>query len=142
MLNRNYLIILAALSLLIFACGQSGLNNPVGVLGGSNEGYENTIDFSGNGGAYDLPGESDELIGTWKSYQADMGGYIYLTFSSDGKYELEVEILESRQTVDRGSYEVNGNIITFYSEFGPVNQSEYYIEGNNLYLDGEKFTRV
>ncbi|APF19657.1 hypothetical protein Calab_0120 [Caldithrix abyssi DSM 13497] len=142
MLNRNYLIILAAVSLLIFACGQSGLNNPVGVLGGSNEGYGNKIDFSGNDGEFDLPADGNELIGTWRSYQADMGGYIYLTFYSDGKYEFEVEVYESRQIFDRGSYEVNGNTITFYSDSGPVNHSEYYIEGNNLYLDGEKFTRV
>lgn len=89
------------ISIIFTGCGNWGGNNPVGVTGGSGQGYgENS----------DLLGTKSLLVGSWRhDYYND---YEIITFSSNGAWESKYYddgYLEYHFT---GTYSVSGNELT------------------------------
>ena len=124
--------VITGISLAIFflvSCANWGGNNPVGVTGGSEQGY-------GESGDLNLPSSGSEsaekLIGTWRH---DYGGgdYEILEFKSNGKYEVEFYENNDYEFGYSGNYSVSGNIITLWIEGQPITVT-YSLSGDQLRL--------
>ena len=109
------------IALLGVSCGIGGNNNPVGVTGGSSDGY-GSKNFGPGDSDTPLPGPnpgpSSDLYGTWVAFDYEYGYTEILTINPDGTYSIEIEI-------DYYSCTITGY---------------YTIEGNQLYIDGEPAT--
>ena len=101
------------IALFLFACGQGGGEQLVGVLGGGTDGYGigNEIPGTdGNGG-----NTTDQtLVGSWRS-DLDSGSYVILTFNTNGTYSLLYDF-NSGISEEEGTYQVQGNQIILNGE--------------------------
>ncbi|NOX38323.1 MAG: hypothetical protein GXO78_12395 [Calditrichaeota bacterium] len=138
---------LLTLTFSILGCGQSGLLDPSGVLGGDALGYGRTTSGSGEleGGGYNV---ADLLIGSWER-TTDVGYNIIVTFSRNGQYTVEIEIQGFKETTERGTYQVDISAmeITFNPEY-PGNIDSYTEpfsitdNGRTLYLGNYQYSRI
>ncbi len=124
------------------SCGQSGLNNPFGVLGGGVNGYGSSgiRDYTGGDNTGDFVGTSPNLIGT-RRYEVFQDNYEFYRFFPDGRYQHGVQVLDQTQIIDAGTYEVNGNTITFYPTNLPAYSLTFLISGNTLTLGDTQYQR-
>ncbi len=114
---------------LLVSCANWGGNNPVGVTGGSEQGY-------GQSGDLNLPSSGSEsavkLIGTWR-YDYGGSNYEILEFKSNGKYEVEFYDNNDYEFGYSGNYTVSGNKITLWVE-GKTMMVTYSLSGDQLTL--------
>jgi len=116
--------------LFMFGCANWGGNNPVGVTGGSAEGYGLANDLK-------LPesssGSSSDLIGSWR-HDNGGGDYEIITFNSNGRYSIASYENNSLEFSYSGNYSTSGNSITLYIEGDPYSGT-YSIRGDELTLN-------
>jgi hypothetical protein len=115
--------------LFMFGCANWGGNNPVGVTGGSEQGYGTTSDLNLPA---PVPGSSSDLIGTWR---ADYGGgdYELLTFTANGKFNIAVYDNNDLDFSYSGNYSTSGNTLTLYIEGQPYTGT-FSVRGDVLTL--------
>ena len=124
--------VITSISLAIFflvSCANWGGNNPVGVTGGSEQGYGGSSDLN----LPSLGSESAEkLIGTWR-HDNGGGDYEILEFKSNGKYEFSFYENNDYEFGYSGKYTVSGNTITLWIENQPFALT-YSLNGDQLRL--------
>jgi hypothetical protein len=122
--------------LLLVGCARWGGNNPVGVTGGSEEGYGEFKDL----GIISSSGSSAQLVGTWRH---DYGGgdYEILEIQSNGRFQISVYDNNNLELEYSGNYTVSGNTITLWIEGQPVTVN-YSLDGDflTLFFEGEQTT--
>ena len=126
----NIKIIYIAFVVLVFiisGCGQGSGDNPVGVTGGSANGYGSQYESEGDNGSNGGNGSDNELIGKWR-HDYDAGEYETFSFSSDGTFYYEYYYNYQLDYSFSGTYSVNGNQLTMEG-MPPVT---YSISGNTL----------
>ncbi len=113
---------------MIGGCAQWGGDNPLGITGGSNNGYGKNNDLN-------LPDGSDQidpdLVGVWSMY--DYPYSLVYTFNADGTYQIEEYFYDSLDDSYEGTWSVSGNILTLSSNDGSSIMT-YEINGNQLTL--------
>ena len=124
--------VITSISLAIFflvSCANWGGNNPVGVTGGSEQGYGESSDPNLPSSGSESP---EKLIGTWRH---DYGGgdYEILEFKSNGKYEVEFYENNDYEFGYSGNYTVSGKTITLWIENQPFTLT-YSLSGDQLRL--------
>ena len=122
------------------SCGQGGLDNPLGVLGGGFNGYGSSgfRDYSGRTG--DGGGTQPNIVGNWR-HEVVQGSYEIYRFTATGQYEHSVEAYGQTQIIDEGTYSINGNTIIFHMDTGGSYSKDFSLSGNTLILDGVTFHR-
>ena len=126
------------LVILIFSgCANWGGNNPVGITGGSDQGYGEAKDL-------DLPsvgsGSEASLIGSWR-HEYSSGEYEIITFNQNGKFSMSYYDDGFLQFSFSGNYSTSGTSITLFVEGQPLS-GNYSIQGDELtlYLPGDSQT--
>jgi hypothetical protein len=118
---HSVLSVILILALFGLHCGTGGGGNPVGVTGGSSDGYGSKnfgpAESEQPGPGPDNGGSSD-IYGTWIAFDYEYGYTEMLTINPDGTYELEISI---------GYYTFT---VTGY----------YSFDGEELLIDGEPAT--
>lgn len=135
---RLLLCLMICWGLILLSCGMGGGGNPVGVTGGSIDGYGESSVVEGSGQGV------DNLTGAWTASITDdipsLTVQILLTINTNGTYSLEYTA-GSYNDIETGTYEVKGNQIIIDGE-----AADYTLSGNTLtlYMDEETivFTRV
>lgn len=129
---KRTISVITSISLAMFllvSCANWGGNNPVGVTGGSEQGYGESSDLN-------LPSSGSEsavkLIGTWR-HDYGGGNYEILEFKSNGRFEIAAYENNNLEFSYSGNYTVSGNTITLYIEGQPVTAT-YSISGDRLTL--------
>jgi len=129
---RSIIISLSGI-FIITSCAQWGGDNPLGVTGGSEEGYGQNNDLN-------LPDNTDqrtidpELLDNWINPQPD--SYIELIFYANGNFRI---IYDSYNTYPpfhyevEGTYYTSGNTITLTID-GESKTSRYSIIGDQLLI--------
>jgi hypothetical protein len=124
----NYLMIPAIFVFMLIGCAQWGGDNPLGITGGSKQGYGENNDFS-------LPETSGEidpnLVGKWSSY-----GDIFIIvfdFYADGTFTREEYYDRESNGSAEGTWSVSGDILTLRSS-GDTQVYTYFINDNQLTL--------
>ena len=112
------------ISLIFTGCSGWGGNNPVGVTGGSEQGYG-----QGTGAGENL---TILLIGTWR-HDYSSHEYTTITFSSNGDWDYKHYYYDNLYDHDVGTYSVSGNKITITEEGYSVTVT-FSINGNELTL--------
>jgi hypothetical protein len=119
---------LISCSLLIFlisACSQWGGDNPLGITGGSKEGY-------GQNGDLFLPGEIDqEILGSW--IISGEISYQIFTFYADGTFSIENYLEDQLARTVSGLWGVSGHELTLRSG-GKSEVYRYQVNSNELIL--------
>jgi hypothetical protein len=114
--------------IMIDGCAQWGGDNPLGITGGSNNGYGKNNDLN-------LPDGSDQidpdLVGVWSMY--DYPYLLVYTFNADGSCKIEEYYYDSLDDSYEGTWSVSGNILTLSSNEGSEIMI-YEINGNQLTL--------
>jgi len=132
----KYTVSAVLILLFIVGCANWGGNNPLGVTGGSENGYGKNQDLNlptSNGGG------SQNLIGTWRS---DTGAddYEIIIFNSNGTYDVRIYEDGIFQFGLSGSYTVSGNQITLEYE-GEFIVLFYTLSDDRLILNGVTYYR-
>ena len=131
---------IAAVTFVIwFMCGCAnwGGNNPVGVTGGSDQGY-------GQSGDLNLPSTGSEsasqLVGSWR-YDHDRGEYEIIEFKSNGRYSFRYYENGEYIIGISGNYTVSGNTLTIWYE-GEMSMMNFEVDDDSLtlYRGGEVIT--
>ncbi len=119
-----YYIISALFIFLLIGCAQWGGDNPLGITGGSKEGYGQNNDLY-------FPGKIDpELLGIWISY-GDLS-YETFTFRDDGTFTIEQH--HPNRTI-AGRWGVSRNELTLcFGSNLEVEIYRYMVSGNQLIL--------
>jgi hypothetical protein len=135
------MVSLSLAMLFMFGCANWGGNNPVGVTGGSDQGYGKASDLG-------LPSagssSSSNLIGSWRS---DYGGgdYETITFTDNGKFNLAVFENNDLDFSYSGNYTTSGNSITLYIEGNPYSGT-FSVQGDvltlNIFNESQTFYRL
>jgi hypothetical protein len=132
--------VITSISLAMFflvSCANWGGNNPVGVTGGSDQGYGESSDLN-------LPSSGSEsaaeLIGTWR-HDYGGGNYEIFDFKSNGRYEIYFYENNNYEFGYSGNYTVSGNTITLWVEGQPM-MVTYSLKSNRLtlFLEGNPTT--
>lgn len=139
-----YISIAMMVSLLVVGCGHRSGNNPLGVIGGGEDGYGSLGSvgggsFNGGGGQHDA-----SLVGTWR-WEGTDNNYELLTFTSNGTFVANYYVGGELFLTVNGTYSTSGNTLTFFIE-GESGEATYSIVGNTLTIteDGDTtvYTRV
>ncbi len=110
---------------MISACAQWGGDNPLGITGGSKDGY-------GQNGDLFLPGEIDqELVGSW-IINGEIS-YQIVTFYADGTFTIEYYLEDQLARTVSGQWGVSGNELTLRSG-GKSEVYRYQLNNNQLTL--------
>jgi hypothetical protein len=133
-----YFLAPALFFLLIIGCAQWGGDTPLGITGGSEDGYGKTGDLAApatSDGQVD-----DQLIGSWRS-AAGGSQYTILTFYANGDFEIDYYYQDQYWYGLEGTYSVSGNMINMYFD-GDSDSGTYSITGNRLIIttDGRSTT--
>ena len=136
----SYFITCLSFTIMIVGCAQWGGDNPIGITGGSEEGY-------GQNGALNLHQPSDgnnpDLVGSWR-YIISQSSYTIWTFSSNGNFTVTSYYGETI-TTRYGSYSTSGESISITIQ-QQSNTGTYSIQGNHLTItlggDSTTLTRV
>lgn len=114
------------LILLIFTgCSNWGGNNPVGVTGGSEQGYG-----QGTGAGENI---NILLIGTWR-HDYYSNHYEIITLSSNGTWDYKEYYYDILNEHEFGAFSVSGNTITVIMEGEEPFTVEFSINGDELTL--------
>jgi hypothetical protein len=130
----TYSIISLFFTILIIGCAQWGGDNPLGITGGSEEGY-------GQGSDLNLPdpsgGSNSNLVGSWRYNYPDSYDYMTWTFNANGNLEVRYH-LDGEDFSLFGTYSTSGNAITINLFQEPVDGT-YSINGDQLtiYIEGD-----
>ncbi len=121
------LLIVFLLAVLLCSCAQWGGDNPLGITGGSKEGYGQNNDLN-------LPenfGEIDpELVASWASY-GDNSTTVF-TFYADGTFTMEHYLENQLDRTISGLWSVSGDTLTI-SSGGNSEVYTYLVDGNQTY---------
>jgi hypothetical protein len=113
---------------LLIGCAQWGGDNPLGITGGSNNGYGKNNDLNLPDGS----GQIDpDLVGVWSMY--DYPYLLVYTFNADGSFKIEEYYYDSLDDSYEGTWSASGNILTLSSNEGSAIMT-YEINGNQLTL--------
>ena len=127
---KRYVLLLnvSLLAVLIAGCAQWGGDNPLGITGGSKEGYgqNNDLNLPENSGEID-----PELLGSWTSY-GDLSSTVF-TFFTDGTFMMEHYLENQLDRTISGRWSVSGNTLTI-SSGGNSEVYTYLVDGNQLIL--------
>jgi hypothetical protein len=124
----NYLMIPFIFLFLLIGCAQWGGDNPLGITGGSNNGYGKNNDLNLPDGS----GQIDpDLVGVWSMY--DYPYLLVYTFNADGSFKIEEYYYDSLDDSYEGTWSASGNILTLSSNEGSAIMT-YEINGNQLTL--------
>jgi hypothetical protein len=131
---KNILFIFSAVliaSVLIFGCGHRATTNPVGVLGGGDDGYGSLT--GGNSSGYNNGGQYDQmLLGTWRTdYSAN--DYEILVIGS-GNYQWAEYLNSNLQNSGSGTWYSSGEII-YATENGSHDQYPYTASSNQISIN-------
>ena len=135
---KNILFILSTIliaSVLIFGCGHRATTNPVGVLGGGDDGYGSFgSSYSGGGG-----GQYDQLLfGTWRTDYSETS-YEILVIGA-GYYQWSDYTNSNLTDSGYGTYNTSGGMI-YAMEGGTQDQYPYTVSSNSLSINwGGGFT--
>jgi hypothetical protein len=117
------------LAVLFLGCAQWGGDNPLGITGGSKEGYGQHNDLNLPDGS----GEIDpDLVGVWSMY--DYPDMLVYTFMVDGTFKIELYYYDSLDETTEGTWNVYGNQLTLRPDGGRTEVVTYQINGNQLTL--------
>ncbi|TFH01293.1 MAG: hypothetical protein E4H13_05285 [Calditrichales bacterium] len=130
MKNKISVITFIALAmLLIIGCANWGGDNPMGITGGSEQGYGKSNDL-------DLPapesGPAENLVGTWRHNFAP-GEYEIIEFKSNGKFTIDYYENYRRQYEISGNFTTSGKTLTFWIE-GQPSEATYTLINDRLSL--------
>ncbi len=118
---------------LLIGCAQWGGDNPLGITGGSEEGY-------GQNGDLNLPQPADgniidpELIGMWVTAGQWVQTTYTFAFNASGTFTIVIHSTKFTQVME-GTYSVSGNTLTFNIYGGETLVYTYSVNNNHLTLD-------
>jgi hypothetical protein len=127
---KRYLpfLIVSLLAVLVCSCAQWGGDNPLGITGGSKEGYGQNSDLN-------LPENSGDidpaLVGSWAS-EENVSTTVF-TFYADGTFTMEHYLEDQLDRTLSGLWSVSGNTLTI-SSGGKSEVYTYLVDGNQLVL--------
>jgi len=135
-----YFIISALFIFLLIGCARWGGDNPLGITGGSDQGYgqNNDLNLSDTSAVKTI---DPLLLDTWYRYNYYMIGAI--TFNANGTFNAAGDIIISHNQYINGTYFTSGYTITFnlnrVSHTGTyfINEIEHQLTIN---IDGESMS--
>lgn len=121
-MNRsiNFSIVSLLVIFMLFGCAQRGGYNPLGVTGGSDDGYGKSRDLYRQSSSFQ---NNDNLYGVW----SENGETV--TFNTNGTFEIN-----SDKKISVGTYNIIKNTLTLNFEEGFSTTYEYSLTEDRLVL--------
>jgi len=114
------------ITILLFGCSHWGGDTPLGITGGSEEGYGQSGDLNSQNPFNNI---NPYLLGSW--IRPGLHNYIILTFFLNGTYTLEYYYNNSLESRIKGTYHVSGNTLTMTIN-GNSDVATYMIRDDSL----------
>ena len=131
-MNRSINLLILAVILILLGCAQRGGHNPIGVTGGSDDGYGKSKDLNQtSSSSY----EYATLIGSWR-YDESMTEYSLWIFYTNGDFTMKFYEDGSLEFTIEGTYSTSNNTLTIYLDGEPY-YFTYSIYGNQFILSGD-----
>jgi len=119
-----HFIVSLLFTFMLGGCAQWGGDNPVGITGGSDEGY-------GQSGNLNLPQNGSDLVGSWR-YDISESRYQIWTFSVNGNLTV-IYYNNDQINTQHGTYTTSDNNISLFVGQQTLNGT-FSIQGNHLTL--------
>jgi hypothetical protein len=135
--NIFYVFVSLSFAVMLMGCAHWGGDSPLGITGGSDEGYGKDSDL-------DLPdpanGLDSELLGSWW-YDINDNSYDLFTFNSDGTFSYEAYYRDHVFYSYDGTFSTSVDKLTLNYNNESVTIA-YSIRGNRLTLHFEQETQT